>query len=33
MVHPVIEQVTNMIIQRSKGTRAAYVARMEKKEE
>jgi len=31
MVHPVIEQVTNTIMQRSKGTRAAYVARMEKK--
>lgn len=31
MVHPVIEHVTDTIIQRSKDTRAAYVARMEKK--
>ena len=31
MVHPVIEHVTNTIIQRSKETRAAYVARMETK--
>ncbi len=31
MAHSVIEHVTNTIIQRSKKTRAAYVARMEKK--
>ena len=31
MVHPVIEHITNTIIQRSKETRAGYVARMEKK--
>ena len=31
MAHSVIEHVTNTIIQRSKKTRAAYVARMETK--
>jgi len=31
MVHPVIEHVTQTIVQRSKKTRAVYVARMEKK--